>query len=135
MRTKRVMSEYHQVRVDGMRFFGHHGVSAAERDKGRWFTANLAIDLDQHRGFTSDRLADTVDYVELAAIVCRIGTGTRCRLVEHLAHQIVNEIMNIAGVSAVELTLEKEVDGLPGDPRSVGVRLTRRRDESRREQS
>ncbi|MFO0091197.1 MAG: dihydroneopterin aldolase [Armatimonadota bacterium] len=111
------------VTVSGLEFYGHHGVTPAEREIGHWFGLDLALEVVGDAPLT-DALEDTVDYGAVAHLAHQVGTSTSYKLVERLAQHIGEAILGeFARVQAVEIELAKLAP--PGSvpvPRT-GVRL------------
>lgn len=78
------------VEVRDLRVFGRHGVHAEERERGQDFVFDVALEVGE-RG-ASDRLADAVDYVEVARVVQEVSNGARFNLLEALASAVAAEL-------------------------------------------
>jgi dihydroneopterin aldolase len=78
------------VEVRGLRVFGRHGVHAEERELGQDFLFDVELDVGE-RG-SSDRLADAVDYVEVARLVQEVSDGRTYTLLEALASAVADEL-------------------------------------------
>ena len=65
-----------KIRLDGMAFYGYHGVRPAEREFGQRFLVDLEVTRDLTRAGESDDLKDTVSYSELFDLVKDIGETT-----------------------------------------------------------
>jgi len=111
--------------VNGLTFVGPHGYYAHEREEGRRFRVDLAVELSTARPGGSDALADTVDYRAFAEIVLEVGHGPSHKLIESMAEQMCALILARHPVEAVELRLIKYADGVPGAPESVGIEIRR----------
>jgi 7,8-dihydroneopterin aldolase/epimerase/oxygenase len=77
------------VELVGLEVFGRHGVDEDERDEGRTFLYDVALDVPMP---TSDRLEDTVDYRAVAACVREVSDGAEYRLLETLASAVADEL-------------------------------------------
>lgn len=119
------MSGFTEIRVEGIEFVGKHGVYDHERRDGRHFRIDMVVRVTEVRGFTSDRIADTVNYEELVEIVYDVGTGPSCKLIEHLCEKITSRCLQLTHVEQVDLTIRKKATDLPGEPEWVGVRVVR----------
>ncbi len=118
------MEARNELHVRRIEFVGHHGVGEQERAEGRRFQVDAVVTIDAVRGFSSDRLGDTVDYRKIAAIIVDEGRGS-CHLVEHLAERIATRCLAITHVLAVDLTIYKHAPDVVGGPEWVGVRVVR----------
>lgn len=79
----------------GMRFFGQHGVRAAERDLGQRFVVDLRVGTCLRAAGESDSLSDTIDYASLRRVVRSVvEEGPQRNLVEKLASDIANKVLS-----------------------------------------
>jgi len=116
------------IRVIRLTFDGRHGLLPAEKETGVVFEVDLELEADLSAARASDRLADTVDYRDVASTVLEIGTGRSFHLVEKLASEIADAVLERhPKVDAITLDVRKLVPVVAGHPSSVGVRVTRRR--------
>lgn len=119
------MIERGAIVIRGIQFQASHGASAEERRGTRRFEVNLEIQARDPvvKGGESDRLADTVDYLELCTLVIRVGTETTCHLVEKVARRILDAVCARHPTAQVTVEVDKLEPPCPGAPRSCGVRL------------
>lgn len=111
--------------LDDVRFFGQHGVTAAERTVGAWFSVDAELGLDLGSAAVSDDLRTTVDYGAVARRIVEIGTGQRVNLIERLAGLIVEALLREFPAREVRVRVRKltpPLEGLVGTP---GVELRR----------
>ena len=78
--------------LNGMRFYGYHGVLAAENDIGQIFVVDITLKVDLSYAGQSDDVKDTVNYGEVYKDVKSIVEGPRSCLIEHLAERIAKHI-------------------------------------------
>ncbi|MER3466010.1 MAG: hypothetical protein C4340_02155, partial [Armatimonadota bacterium] len=78
------------VFVEGLEVFAHHGFTAEEQQLGHRFRFDLEVQVPADSEWGIDSFADTVDYVDLAAIVQEVAAGGRVRLVETLAARVLD---------------------------------------------
>ncbi len=95
------------IRLSGVRAVGHHGVLAHERRDGQEFVVDVAMTLDLRPAGTSDELARTVNYAEVAADVVAVLTGPPRDLVETVAEEIAARTLARPLVEEVEVTVHK----------------------------
>jgi 7,8-dihydroneopterin aldolase/epimerase/oxygenase len=115
-----------RILMEGMAFFGRHGVHPAERETGVHFTVDVALELDASGAASSDDLGDTVDYGEAYDLVREVLEGDPCHLVETLAARVADRLLAITRVERVTVTVRKRPP-LPGGFRSFGVEVVRSR--------
>ena len=116
-----------KLTLDDVRFFGRHGVTAAEESVGAWFSVDVELGVDLDAAAVSDELAATVDYGAVAKRVVEIGTGPRVNLIERLAGVIAERLLSEFPAREVRVRVRKmtaPLDGLVGTP---GVELVRKR--------
>ena len=116
-----------KLTLDDVRFFGRHGVTAAEQEVGAWFSVDAELALDLASAAVSDDLRATVDYGAVAQRIVAIGTGQRVNLIERLAGLIVEALLREFPAREVTVRVRKLTPpgGMLGTP---GVALRRVRD-------
>jgi len=119
--------EHDKILIEDLRFFGHHGVNPAEQELGGWFSTDVELSLDLTPAALSDDVGATVDYSEVARLVVRIGTEERVRLLERLAHLLVQALLREFPAREVRVRVRKLAPRLGGAPGVVGVELRRSR--------
>jgi len=77
------------VELVGLEVFGRHGVDDDERDQGRVYLYDVALDVAEPR---LDNLQATVDYRAVAACVREVSDGCEFRLIETLAAAVADEL-------------------------------------------
>jgi dihydroneopterin aldolase len=83
-----------EIRLEGMVFFGRHGVNEEETRLGQRFGVDLTIWADLENAAVTDQVADTVSYATLYKLVRDIVEGEPSRLLEHLAARILREVLD-----------------------------------------
>jgi len=78
-----------RILMDGMGFFGRHGVFPAERELGARFSVDVELEGDLRAAGASDRLEDTIDYALAYDLVRQVVEGEPCHLLEAVAERIV----------------------------------------------
>jgi dihydroneopterin aldolase len=113
------------VFVRGIEFEASHGYTAAERRGTRRFRCDIELQADLSPSAASDKLADTIDYRRVCALIVDIGTERTFRLIEALAGAIADGILALYPRVQLTITLEKLAPPCAGAPAASGVRLTR----------
>jgi dihydroneopterin aldolase len=90
---------------------------------------DLVVEIDDpETALLEDELGETIDYRGLADIVLDVGEGPSVQLIERLGHKMLDRLFEeFSGIERAELTLHKFATGVPGDPESVGIELSRTR--------
>ena len=79
-----------RIILQGMVFFGCHGVLPAERELGQPFVVDVELWLDLRPAGLSDDLAKTVDYGEVQRLAKQVVEGEPADLTETVAERIAN---------------------------------------------
>lgn len=96
-----------RIVLKGIRGFGYHGVLPHERTHGQEFIVDLEVEANFDACATSDDVADTVNYAELAQIAHDAIVGPACNLIEKLADVIAGNCLQLDGVERVCVTVHK----------------------------
>ena len=106
-------------------FDGRHGATAVERRATRKFEVDVELDLDASAAEESDRLADTVDYSQVAEVIVALGTGEPHHLLESLARRMAEGVRaRFPAVRRLRLELRKmNPPTCPGHPAYSAVRF------------
>jgi 7,8-dihydroneopterin aldolase/epimerase/oxygenase len=94
--------------LTGMVFFGRHGALAAERELGRRFTVDVELEADLRAASESDRLEDTINYVEAYAIAREEVEGEPRNLLETLAQRIAVRLLRLPRVERATVRVHKQ---------------------------
>ena len=103
------------------------GVKPDERANPQDILINLVLAADLRPAGASDRLDDAVNYRTLTKQVIALVEGSAFETVEKLATEIARIIVTGHAVAEAEVTVEKP--GALRFARSVGVTVTRRRED------
>lgn len=110
-----------EIELAGVEVFAHHGVTETEREQGQRFLFDVWVDVSESARF--DQLDETVDYREIAACVKEIATGRQFHLLEALAAEVADALLERFEVERVRLRVRKpdvELDP-PADYSAVSV--------------
>jgi dihydropteroate synthase len=114
-----------RIVLEGMSFHGYHGVFEEEARIGAPFVVDVELRLPLSG---EDRLARTLDYARVYALVAEHVTGRRFRLIEALAAAIAERALALdARVLEVVVRVHKPHAPLPGVVRDVVAEVVRRR--------
>jgi dihydroneopterin aldolase len=92
------------VELVGLEVFGRHGVDDDERETGRTFIYDVALEVDEP---AEDRLEATVDYRAVAACVREVSDGGEYRLIESLAAAVADALARRFPARRVEVKVRK----------------------------
>jgi 7,8-dihydroneopterin aldolase/epimerase/oxygenase len=113
------------IELRGLTVRGYHGVLAAERSEGQDFVVDVRLDLDTRRAATSDDVADTVHYSELAESLSAVVAGEPVNLLETLAQRLADVCLADSRVGAARVTVHKPHAPIPARFEDVSVTITR----------
>ena len=117
-----------KIRLEGMVFYGYHGVRPAERKTGQRFAVDLEVTRDLKAAGRSGDLRDTVSYSEIFRLVKRIVEGPPHNLLESLAGAIAAAVLDAHDVTSVTVAVKKPEPPIAGAVLGyAGVEITRSR--------
>jgi len=116
-----------KISLMGMSFYGFHGVNPEERALGQRFSVDVDLERDLSLAGVSDRLDDTVDYTKVYLSVREIIQGLPRNLLEALAVDIADMILDRFRVEAVKVRVEKTRLVIGKGPSSASVEIYRKR--------
>src|SRR4051794_19147129 len=96
-----------RIELTGLRVRGFHGVYPHERRDGQDFVIDAVLELDLARAGTTDDVADTVHYGELAQQLAAVVAGGPVNLIETLAGRLLDVCLADPRVSAATITVHK----------------------------
>ena len=117
-----------KIYVNGMEFYGYHGVFKEENKLGQRFRVDLMVELNLKQAGETDDLEHTVNYAELYNYCKKIVEGKPYKLVEAVAEQIAKEIItNFDSVQYCTVKMIKPDPPIPGHYKEVAVEIRRGR--------
>ena len=117
-----------RIILEGMQFYGYHGVNPEERVLGQRYVVDLTADLDLSRAGASDRLEDTVSYSHVYRTVRAVMEGEPRNLLESAAQAISDRLLAEFPIDAVSVTVKKPNPPVRGSSISlVAVQIHRTR--------
>ena len=96
-----------RIIMEGMQFYGFHGVNVEERSLGQSYVVDLAVEMDLGVPGRSDRLEDTVSYTHLYRSVQKVLEGESKNLLEATAEAVAGRILEEFPVDAVQVRVKK----------------------------
>lgn len=117
-----------KIYVNGMEFYGYHGVLAEETKLGQRFRVDLMVELDLSKAGETDDLTHTVNYAMLYNRCKEIVEGQPFKLIEAVAENIAKEILStFKAVQTCTVKLIKPDPPIRGHYKDVAVEITRGR--------
>ena len=96
-----------RITITGLRAFGRHGVFEHEKREGQEFRADAVLHVDVRQAGATDDLADAVDYSVAMQRMHDVLVGEPCDLIETVAERIAAALLDLPGISAVDVTVHK----------------------------
>ncbi len=119
------MAGFDRVFVQGIQFYGYHGVADEERRQGQRFLMDVELNVDLRNAGKRDELSAFIDYAEVLRLVRQIGEKEQYRLLEALAERVAAVLWERSPVASVRLLASKPAPPLPGAFEAVGVEVSR----------
>ena len=118
-----------QIFLEGMIFYGYHGVHEEERRLGQRFIVDLQASCSLLAAGRSDDQKQTVSYSDLYRVAREVVEGTPHLLIEAVAESIAALILQqFERIEEIIVTVRKPEAPIKGSVlTSVGVRIVRRR--------
>jgi len=114
--------------VHGIDAYGFHGVAPEERVLGQRFGVDLDLEIDLATSGRSDRLEDTLSYVDVVARVRTIVGAESCQLIEAVAERLAAGMLDFPMVRSVVVRLYKPHIPVASFSGTVSVSICRRRE-------
>ena len=96
-----------RIILNGMQFYGFHGVNSEERTLGQPYEVDLEVELDLGPAGRSDNLEDTVSYAQLYRLAQAVMEGQPKFLLEAAAEAIAQQTLDQFPVNAVRVQVRK----------------------------
>ncbi len=93
------------VELEGLEIFGHHGATEEEQDRGQTFLYDVRLEVSD--AALSDRLAEAVDYEDVAATVRDVSDARRFHLLEALAAAVADAVYGRFDVEHIRVRVRK----------------------------
>ena len=118
-----------KIFIEGIKFHGYHGLTRMERKVGVRLSVDVDLQLDLNVSGRSDSVRDTLDYRKVHERVVEIGRGSSHKLLESYAVELLDALLEEFPVEQARVRVRKETPVLDGIVDSVGVELSREREE------
>lgn len=115
------------INLEGMEFFGYHGVMPEENKLGQRFIVDVYMHLDLRKAGKRDDLTKTVNYADVYHKVKSIIEGEPVKLIETLADRIAAAILCYDLMYSVQVTVSKPGAPINGIFGNVSVTVNRRK--------
>jgi dihydroneopterin aldolase len=124
------MERQDKIILNGLRFYGYHGVYPEERKRGQWFELDVEIWGNFSQAAVSDNVLEALDYSQVYKSIERIIEGPSVNLLEHLTQLVIDEIMSFNKVEKTLVRIKKPKVSIGGPVLFAGVEMIGYKDES-----
>ncbi len=119
-----------RIFIEGIKFHGFHGLTRMERKVGVRLAVDVYLETSLVASGASDDVRDTVDYRKIHKRILTLGRETSHKLLESFAAMVIEDLFRrFQGFERITMKVRKETPVLDGIVDSVGVIITRDRDE------
>ena len=95
------------ITLTGLRVRAHHGVYDFERENGQDFVVDLVVGIDLQPASTSDDVAATIHYGDLAEKVAAAVASDPVDLIETVAERVADIVLAYPAAISVRVTVHK----------------------------
>jgi len=113
------------IQIRDLRVDALVGIHKRERHVAQTVSIDLDIGLPGNEVFQSDKLADTIDYAQVALRIRELAASGHVRLVETIAERIARLLLDDCGAPWARVSVAKI--GILANAKFVGVTIERRR--------
>lgn len=113
-----------RIAISDMRFYAYHGCFEQEQAIGTHFRVDLTFTTDTRRAEMTDKIEDTVSYLDVYQVVKR-EMMQPSHLLEHVGRRVGEAVLRqFPAVDTVEVRISKMNPPLGGQIESVSVELS-----------
>ena len=119
-----------RIFIEGIKFHGFHGLTRLERKVGVRLAVDVYLETSLAASGASDDVKDTVDYRKVHNRILTLGRETSHKLLESFATMVIEDLFRrFRGTERITMKVRKETPVLDGIVDSVGVEISRSREE------
>lgn len=116
-----------KIIVQGMTFWGYHGVNPEERTQGQRFVVDLELAMDLAPAGTSDDLGQTASYAAAYRVAKEVVEGEPLNLIEAVAERLAAALLERFPLESVRVRVRKPWAPVKGSVLdTVAVEVVRR---------
>ncbi|TCT18179.1 dihydroneopterin aldolase [Melghiribacillus thermohalophilus] len=117
-----------KIFINGMKFYGYHGVFPEENRLGQTFIVDVTLEVDLIPAGNSDDIKDSVDYGEVYEWTRQVVEGSARNLIETVAEDLAALLFRkYETIQRVKIKVTKPNPPIPGNYEGVGVEICRER--------
>jgi len=119
-----------RIFIEGIKFHGFHGLTRLEREVGVRLAVDVDLEVDLEDSGRTDSVKKTLDYRKVHQRVIELGRGTSHKLLESFAWSLIRDLLDHFAAERVTIRVRKETPVLDGIVDSVGVEMSRTREQA-----
>jgi 7,8-dihydroneopterin aldolase/epimerase/oxygenase len=116
-----------RIELSNIRCYGYTGFLPEENVLGQWFEVDLMLDIDLAKAGQTDDLLDTLDYRSAIEHTKAVIKNQKYLLVERLAAEIANTLLQFPQVQQVRVRLHKPAAPIPDFGGKITIDITRQK--------
>ncbi len=113
------------IEISGLSLYTHMGVSAAEREVGQRLLFDIRLDVGECDATVTDRLEDTIDYVDVCDAVNLVAQQRTYTTLERLCSAIADRLLERYDANAVWIKAAKPEPPIALSVSEVSIELWR----------
>lgn len=117
-----------KIIIQGIVFYGYHGLIPAEQEVGQKFLVDVELYLNLKSASMSDHPAETIDYRKVYELVKKTEQKKKYKLIESLAFDIAQAILTNTSALEVLVRVRKPQVPIAGIVDYVAVEIRRKRE-------
>jgi 7,8-dihydroneopterin aldolase/epimerase/oxygenase len=118
------------IHLTGIHSYGYTGLLPEEQILGQWFEVDLKLWTNLAIAGQSDRIDDTLDYRQVISLVKNLVKNARFSLLERLAAEITDQLLNYPQIEKVQVRLTKLTPPIPDFSGQITIEIMRSRSQS-----
>ncbi|MFD2923477.1 dihydroneopterin aldolase [Halobacillus naozhouensis] len=117
-----------KIYLNGMEFWGYHGLFPEENKLGQRFYVDLELELDLKPAAQKDDMDQSINYGEIYEVTKTVVEGEAAKLVETIAEQLAQQLLqSFSLLEACRVKVTKPDPPIPGHYKSVAIDIYRSR--------
>lgn len=119
-----------KIIIKNLKIFAYHGVHKFEKENGQIFLVDATCETEKLKGYTNDKIEDTVSYSLIIKSIKNSLLNTKNNLLEYTAEKIVEDLFkNFPKILEIELTLKKPEAPICEEFEYVAIKIKRNRND------
>ncbi len=96
-----------KIILQGMVFYGYHGVNPEEQELGQRFVVDLELSKELLAAGLSDDLSLTTNYASVFKVAREVVEGEKCNLIETVAERLASALLARFPIEAARVRVRK----------------------------